>query len=304
MKKSLLILFLLTTSAIANAQQDAIYSQYMYNHFVINPAYAGSRNSLSGVLMHRTRWLGMDGAPTTSTLSVHSKQLKSGLAWGANMAADRLGATSNVQLAGTIAYHLKMKRGQLAFGLRLGVFNSAINASRLEFRDQNDIFNTGNSQSQMVPSVDFGIYYYTRRFYAGLSLNHMNERLIDYPDWENENFYLRRYNTIGMGYAWDLNENFTLKPSLLLKASPGFDANMDINLSALFYNTIWFGISVRNQSTLSFLLDVNVTDFLRIGYAYDAFVNEINDASSGAHEVFIGFDLNKKEVKTVSTRYL
>lgn len=304
MKKGLLFLILLVSSTIANAQQDAIYSQYMYNQFVINPAYAGSRNSMSGVLMHRTRWLGMDGAPTTSTLSIHSNQMKSGLAWGANMAADRLGPTTNVQLAGTIAYHLKMKRGKLAFGLRLGAFNTSINASRLDFKDPTDIFNTGNSQSKMMPSLDFGVYYYTRKFYVGLSLNHLNERLVDFPDWEDENFYLRRFNTLGMGYAWEINDKFTLKPSFLLKSSTGFDANMDINLSALFYETVWFGISFRNRSTLSFLLDVNVTEFLRVGYAYDTFVNGIDAASSGAHELFIGFDINKKDANTVSTRFL
>lgn len=305
MKKGFLLLTLLVYSLVGNAQQDAIYSQYMYNHFILNPAYAGSRNAMSGVLMHRTRWVGMDGAPTTSTLSVHSNHNAAGLAWGANLAADRLGPTRNIQFAGTAAYHLRMKKGKLAFGLRLGAFNSSVNAGALEFKDQADIFNTGNRQSVLVPSADLGLYYYTRKFYFSFSSNHVNRPDINLDDWAGANFALQNFTTIGMGYAAEINENLTFRPSILLKGVNGTPANLDINFSALLYKKVWFGIGFRNQTTLSILLDVNITDYMRVGYAYDAFLNRVNLASSGAHEIFIGFDLNtSKEAKTVSTRYL
>lgn len=305
MKRGLLLITLLLSSLVSNAQQDAIFSQYMYNHFVINPAYAGSRNAMSGVLMHRTRWVGMEGAPTTSTLSVHSNHNNAGLAWGANLAADRIGPTRNIQFAGTAAYHLRMKKGKLAFGLRIGAFNSSINAGSLEFRDQSDIFNTGNRQSVVVPSADFGIYYYTRRFYFSLASNHFNAPDAMYADWSGASFDLNQHTSIGVGYAFEVNENLIFRPSILLKGTQGLPPNLDINISALLYKKLWFGIAFRNQSTISFLLDCNITDYMRVGYAYDGFLNRINLASSGAHEIFIGFDINKsKDVKTVSTRYL
>lgn len=303
MRKTLLFLTLLM-GLNGFGQQEAVYSQYLFNQMVINPAYAGSRNSMSAVLLHRTRWMGMEGAPATSTFSLSSDLNKSNVAWGVNMAADRLGATTNVTAALAAAYHLRLKTGKLSFGLRAGIYNSSINWSKLDFRDQTDDLNVGSRQSNTVPTLDFGLYYYTRKFYVGLGLNHMNGAQFNYPDIVGENFYLRPYNTFGMGYAWEINDKFTLKPSFLLKQTNGFASNLDLNLSALFYKRIWFGVSFRNQTSMNFLLEVNITDYMRAGYSYDAFINKLNTASGGAHELFVGFDFTTKKTKTVSTRYL
>jgi type IX secretion system PorP/SprF family membrane protein len=303
MKKSILILTVLM-SFQGFAQQDAIYSQYMYNQFVINPAYAGSRNSMSAVLMHRTRWMGMDGAPTTSTFSFHSNRSNSGLAWGANFTADRLGPQRFTSFALTGAYHLRMRTGKLSFAIRGGIFNSSLNRNLLDFRDDGDYLSVGTQHTATAPSADFGVYYYTRKFYVGLSLNHLGNQEFRFSDIPTAKYYLRSFNTLGAGYAFEINEKLTIKPSFLVKQSDGFDANMDINLSALFYKRIWFGVSLRNQTTVNFLLDANVTDFLRVGYAYDLFINKLNSASAGAHEIFIGFDFNNKKTTTTSTRYL
>ncbi len=303
MKKSILLLTVLM-SFHGFAQQDAVYSQYMYNQFVINPAYAGSRNAMSAVLMHRTRWMGMDGAPTTSTFSIHSNTTAKSVAWGANFAADRLGAQANIHAALSGAYHLRLRTGKLSFGLRAGIFTSSLNASKLDFKDQTDYLNIGSRHTSTAASIDFGLYYYTRKLYVGLALNHLGNREFNYSDIPTAKYYLRSYNSLGAGYAFEINEKFTLKPSFLVKQSDGFDANMDINLSALFYKRIWFGVSFRNQTSVNFLLDANITDFMRVGYAYDLFINKLSSASAGAHEIFIGFDFNNKKQKTTSTRYL
>jgi type IX secretion system PorP/SprF family membrane protein len=303
MKKSIIILTVLM-SFQGFAQQDAVYSQYMYNQFVINPAYAGSRNAMSAVLMHRTRWVGMDGAPTTSTFSFHSNSTNKGFAWGANFAADRLGPQSYVHMALTGAYHVRLRTGKLSFALRGGLVNSSMNREKLDFRDAGDYLAVGTNHTAIVPSFDFGVYYYTRKFYIGLALNHLGDQTFDYSDIPAAKYYLRSFKNLGAGYAFEINDKLTLKPSFLLKQSKGFEANMDLNLSALFYKKIWFGISFRNKTSVNFLLDVNITDFMRVGYAYDLFVNKLNTGSSGAHEIFIGFDFNPKKTTTTSTRYL
>ena len=304
MKRALLI-FIFFFSTASFAQQEAIYSQYMFNQMVINPAYAGSRNSMSAVLLHRTRWLGMEGAPTTSTFSIHTDLDKSNLAIGANIAADNLGATTNLMAAIAGAYHLRLKRGRLALGLRAGFYNSSLNASKLSFSDPTDVLSTGARQSAAVPTADFGLYYYTRKFYVSLAFNHANNAKFNYADWGNDvTFNLRPYNVLGMGYAWEISENLMLKPSFLLKGTQGFNGNLDINLSALFYKMVWFGVSFRNQINMNLLLEVNVTDYMRVGYAYDNYLNKLGLATSGAHELFIGFDFSTGKTKTISTRYL
>ena len=303
MKKSILILTVLM-SLQGFAQQDAVYSQYMYNQFVINPAYAGSRNAMSAVLMHRTRWAGMDGAPTTSTFSFHTNTNGKNLACGVNLATDRLGPQSNVQGALTGAYHARLRKGKLSFGLRAGIFTSSLNGSMLDFRDETDYLKNQNQHSATVASFDFGVYYYTRKLYIGLALNHLGNQMFDYTDIPSAEYYLRSFNSLGAGYAFEVNDKLTIKPSFLLKKSAGFEANMDLNVSALFYKRIWLGISLRNQTSINFLLDANITDYLRVGYAYDLFVNELSSVSAGAHEIFIGFDFKTKKATTTSTRYL
>jgi len=286
------------------AQPDAIYTQYMYNQFILNPAYAGSRNSMSALLMHRTKWIGIQDSPSTSTLSIQSPLYKSNVAWGANLASDRLGPTSNVLVGITGAYHLKLKKGKLAFGLRAGIYNRVLNGTKLDFSDQTDPLFIGTRQSATLPSFDFGLYYYTRKFYASFSINHLSGGLFNYSALPDASFNLRPLATLGFGYAIEINENLVIKPSLLLKSSAGFDGNLDLNLSLLFHKKVWFGVSFRNRTTFNLLLDVNVTDYLRVGYSYDIFVNALNKASNGAHELFIGFDFGSKNVKTVSPRYL
>ncbi len=300
------IIFLLTLLAVfdARSQQDPVYSQYFFNQFVVNPAYAGSRNSTSAVLLHRTRWTGIDGAPTTQTISVHSKSKESTLAWGFNAARDQLGANTNIQALATGAYHLALKKGKLSFGLRGGVYNSQINGENLEFSDPTDPLNVGTRQSTVVPSIDFGLYYYTRRFYVGLSLNHINTPNFNFNELESSTYGLRSFNTLGTGYAFDVNDNLMIRPSLLFSASPTVSPNLDLNVSALIYQKVWLGISVRNQTTLNILTEVNVTDYMRIGYAFDAFVNSLGPFSNGVHEIFIGFDFTTDKSTIISPRYL
>jgi len=309
MKRFILICTFLIVTIQGSAQPNPVYSQYMYNQFVINPAYAGSRNSMSALLLHRTRWSGIQDAPSTSTVSIQSALLKSNFAWGFNMASDRLGPLTNLTGGLTGAYHLRMKKGRLAFGLRAGLYNRILNGDKLDYRDVTDPLFTGSRQSALIATFDFGMYYYTRKFYIGLAIDHLNGGTFEYTDFANlagttGNYELRSFTTLGTGYAFELNDNFVLKPSILLKGTVHYNINMDLNLSLLMYKKVWLGFSFRNNTSLNFLLDVNVTDYIRMGYSYDIFMNSINQASRGAHEFFIGFDFGSKDIKTVSPRYL
>ncbi len=304
MKRILLIFILVLSNVYSFAQPDAIYTQYMYNQFVLNPAYAGSRNSMSALAMHRTKWIGIQESPTTSTISLQSNLYHSNFAWGANLATDRLGPASNTLAGIAGAYHLRLKTGRLAFGLRAGVYNRVLNGTKLDFRDPSDPLFTSARQSSTLASADFGLYYYTRRFFASFAINHLGGGLFKYDNLPDATINLRPLITFGLGYVMEVNENLVVKPSILLKKTDGFDGNLDLNVSLLFYKKVWFGVSLRNRTSVNFLLDVNVTDFLRMGYSYDIFINSLNKASNGAHEIFIGFDFGSKDIKTISPRYL
>lgn len=304
MKNWITYLSVLMTS-VSFAQQDAIYSQYIFNQSIINPAYVGSRNSMSAVLLHRTRWVGFDGAPTTSTFSYGTNLLKNNMAWGGNFVADRLGPTTNIIVNASGAYHLKLRSARLAIGLRLGIFNTSLNTSKLELKDPSDVLNgSGQRESALLPSLDFGMYYYTRRFFVGLSLNHLGANKFKFDAYEDANFPLSNFNTLTAGYAFQAGKNVVLKPSFMFKQSGDNETNLDINLNALFYQKVWFGVSVRPKISINAILEVNITDYMRVGYSYDYFLNSLQQASGGAHEFFIGFDFVKDKTETISPRLL
>ncbi len=302
----LIFIIWLMTSFAGIAQQDAIYSQYMFNPFAINPAYAGSRDAVNVVIVNRSQWIGLDGAPSTQTISGHVPMNRNNLAWGLNISRDKLGPTSNLLAAATGAYQLKLYRGTLTFGLRGGIYNSVVDHGKLNFREADDVLDHEERMSAIIPTFDFGLYYYTERFYAGLSSNHLTKHRFNYSSLaNNQAYYLRRHTFLAAGYVFEINRDIQLKPSILLKHGGGLAFNADVNVNALFKELFWLGIGLRNLSSLNFLIDFNVTDYLRVGYSYDMTLSKLKNYSHGSHEFILGFDFNlKKSSNILSPRYL
>lgn len=287
------------------AQQDAIYSQYMFNPFAINPAYAGSRDATSVILLNRSQWLGISGAPNTQTMAAHFPANKKHIAWGLNFSYDRLGPTSNLLAAGTVAYQLILEKGTLNFGLRGGAYNTVMNGQKLKFREEFDNLDHQTKISVISPTFDFGMYYYTDRFYAGISANHLTKHPLKFDNNLNNTAYFFKQHFFFMtGYAFELKKNIILKPSLLVKYTEDRPFNVDFNINMLLKERFWLGVGLRNLNSLNFLIDFNITDFMRIGYSYDMTMTEIKDYSNGSHEILLGFDFNLRKSTVISPRYL
>jgi type IX secretion system PorP/SprF family membrane protein len=305
MRKLIVAILLLNLTSTAYSQQDALFSQYMFNPYAINPAYGGSRNSISTTLLHRSQWLGLDGAPHTQSFAIHSKIGESGLALGGALAHDVIGPSRNFYTSFSGGYHLKMKVGHLAFALRAGLFNSILNQGLVSFEDQSDAFNTGGKQSALAPSFDFGTYYYSNRFFVGLSVNHLTKHKLNFSAFpDNSSIYLKRHYMLNVGAVFEVSKNFALKPSVLLKYSEGSVPSLDANISFLYKAKWWLGVSVRNLNSIVFLTEFNFTDYFRAGYAYDLSINKLKSYNNGSHEIFIGFDFSKGSDKNISPRYL
>lgn len=307
MKKLLLAISLLCSLGYT-AQQDALFSQYMFNPFAINPAYAGSRNSLSGVLLARKQWAGFQGAPTTGTFAVHSPFKGKNFALGFNALVEEIGPNINSGAFATYAYHLRLPVGKLSFGLRGGLFSSRLNNNVLRFDNANDVTNTGGVLKGVTPNFDFGAYYYTQKFYFGLSSSHLTAGSIKYRG-NDLTMSLNRHYMLATGLALVVNPNFVVKPSILVKYVQGAPLNFDINTSVLLKKDFWIGASLRsnaafNSQSLVGIFEYNITDFMRIGYAYDFTLGKLRNYNSGSHELFIGLDLNVSKKVSVSTRYL
>lgn len=305
MRKLFVLIFITSLGLGASAQQDAMYSQYMFNPFVVNPAYAGSRQSISAVLLHRSQWVGMDGAPNTSTFSIHSPFKGTNMAAGLSVISDQIGPARNLSAMATYAYHLPMSHGDLAFGLRGGMYSSEMDYGLLEYREPGDHFDVGTLERSTVPSFDFGVYYYTARFYLGASVTHITGERLNFSSLPSSTeMELSRHIMLGTGYAMDISDKVIFKPSVLVRYVPTAPVNFDINASFLFSRTFWLGASYRLNNSIAFITEYNITDHIRLGYSFDMTISDLKRYNNGTHELFVGFDFSLNKQKSVSTRLL
>ncbi len=318
MKRIILILLgVVALMSEGKAQQDALYSQYMFNPFAINPAYAGSRSSMSGILLARKQWAGIDGAPTTGSFALHSPFKGKNFALGFNAVMDKIGPASNSGALVTYAYHLKMGPGKLSLGLRGGIYSTRLDNSLLVFSDGSDSKNTGEVYQKTVPTFDFGGYYYTNKFYVGVSANHLlasgtynidsTTSVLNGGNGGGSQLFntYDRHLSLATGLAIVVNPDVVLKPSLLVKYVHGAPINVDINFSVLLNKVFWLGASVRSSKAIVGILEYNITDFVRVGYSYDFSFGAIRSYTTGSHELFLGFDVSvAKKKNAYTTRFL
>lgn len=294
---------LIINSGDSFAQQDGQFSQYMFNPFVINPAYAGSRDALSVLLVGREQWLSMPGAPSTQTLSINSK-VKNRVGLGLQIFNDAIGPKNVTGYLGTYAYRFPLFKGKLAFGLRFGAFTYKYHWDKIEYKDPNDVYNTGNVTQTTVLNSDFGAFYNTKTYYFGLSYNHLggNSRITS-TQIPGADAQLSSHIFITAGKTFEINDNLALQPSILVRAVEGAPINTDINFNMLLNKKIWFGVSYRTSKTIVLLSQFYATDKLRFGYSFDYGMNRIGKLGGGTHELFIGYDFDVQKNKTISPRY-
>ncbi|MGB6153521.1 MAG: type IX secretion system membrane protein PorP/SprF [Pricia sp.] len=317
-KKSLLAsLFLMVIFwDTAQAQQDAQYTQYMFNTMSVNPAYAGSRGQLSIAGLYRSQWVGLDGAPQSFTFNLHSPVRNSNIGYGLSIVNDKIGegTVQETYIDGLISYTVDVSlTGKLSFGLKVG--GNLLNLDYERLRQRNDpqfqeIVATDNIENRFSPNIGLGVYYHTNKFYAGLSAPNLLEtehfdnensdaNEIDFLAKDRVNFYLIT------GYVFDLNDNLTLKPALLTKVVGGAPLQVDVSANFLFAEKFSFGAAYRWDAAVSALAGFQLTDQIMLGLAYDREITDFGaqQFSSGSFEVFLRWELLRSFEKLVSPRF-
>ncbi len=294
----------------AFSQQDPIFSQYMFNPFVVNPAYAGSRDAVSTVFLYRTQWVGVDGAPKTASLSMHSPVKATKMAWGINLISDRIGPTSTTFIQGTYAYRMRFLGGKLAMALRAGYLTSTYDKSSLSFAIDADRNNETGVTRAGVPNFDFGLYYHTPTFFLGLAASHLNQPTFNFSTEAALNngtngfvINMQPHLIASSGFVVNLTHDIKLKPSIYVKYMNNAPLNADANLSVLIKKRVWLGASFSSDGSLAGMVEINATDFIRLGYAYDVWVSS-SVAQMHTHEIFIGYDFRFSKKTTESPKYL
>jgi type IX secretion system PorP/SprF family membrane protein len=306
MKRIILILTLLT-GLQSFAQQDPVYSLYMFNPLGVNPGYAGSREVLSGVLIHRSQWVGFDGAPTTQAFAVNSPLKNKSMGVGLQVVNDAIGPKNVITATGIYAYRLKIGNGKLAFGLKGGIQNYSYDWAKIEYRDEQDEIPNNAAGSFIIPTFDFGVYYNTNTFYAGVALDHLNQaqyKVSSSLSADDNPAKVYSHITATAGKAFVLNSNLVLKSSILARGDGQGNGNLDLNGSVLIKQTFMAGLTVTTRSSIIVLTEFNINKNFRVGYAYDHNFSDLTKTTgAGSHEIFIGYDLSLFKSKVISPRY-
>ncbi|MGB5507706.1 PorP/SprF family type IX secretion system membrane protein [Robiginitalea sp.] len=307
--------FLLTLAlwgAALQAQQDAQYTQYMYNTLSVNPAYAGSRGQLSLAALYRSQWAGLDGAPETFTLNFHSPIRDSKIGYGVSVVHDNIGngVVQETYLDAAVSYTIDVSQSaKLSFGLKAGGSLLSLDFSGLLNFDQEPV-DQENIDNQFAPNFGVGVYYHTDRFYAGLSApnlleteyfdnNAQDSNEIQFLSTERINLYFIT------GYVFDLNYNLKLKPALLTKAVSGAPLQVDLSATFLFNEKFSFGAAYRWDAAISGLIGFQLSEQLMLGLAYDRETTALGGTqfNDGSFEIFLRWELVKTFQGMVSPRF-
>ncbi|KAB5485228.1 type IX secretion system membrane protein PorP/SprF [Flagellimonas hadalis] len=300
-----LILMICIMSSL-HAQQDAQYTQYMYNTVSVNPAYAGSRGHLSIAALYRNQWLGLDGAPETQTLNIHTPMGYRGVGLGLSIVNDKIGPTSETYFDVDFSYTIQTSwEGRLSFGLKASAHMLDIRYSELdEFEVDPQLQSQQDIQNKFSPNIGAGVYYHTDRFYVGLSApriletSHFDESSVSTAK-EQINMYLIT------GYVWDLNPFLKFKPTLLTKAVQGAPLQVDLSANFMMNEKFIGGVAYRWDAAFSGLFGFMLSDQLMLGLAYDREITELGAATfnDGSFEVIIRYDFIRNIGNLKSPRF-
>lgn len=287
MKKMNVLIFVLFAN-ISFSQQLQQSSLYMYNSLYYNPAYAGSRNTLSTTLIQRNQWVGFKGAPNSQFLSVHTPLKNRRIGVGLHLNNDAIGSRKDfsvyADLAGSIV--LNKKEDRLSVGISAGIDNYQMNFSSLYATDQNDQIASTN-YSTIKPNVGLGVYYYGKKHYLGLSIPTIVENSL------LGTAINKRHLILTGGYVFKLNSVIDFKPSTIIKYVGGAPVTCDINASFLAYKKFWIGGLYRLKEGVGVNLSLVINNLVTVGYAYDYPLNKLRTNQYGSHEFMILLDFSK-----------
>jgi len=300
MIKKITLLVFVVLSVNLSAQQDEHFTMYMFNLYQVNSAYVGTRETLFLTAMARTQWTGIDGAPTMQSFTANIPFSSKNIGLGFLAVNQNAGAHGSTRIMATFGYHFRLGNGHLSFGASAGTINNRFNWGKATFKDLADQVQSSGVENTYTANFNFASYFYTNTLYVGIQFDNINQsEFSTVPDGKSRNYL--NFNAV-IGKAFVLSKNVVFKPSALGRVTKSaFLA--ELNLSFLFKEVFWAGISVRSNSELSLILEVNIARRFRIGYSYDYGFGALNSFNSGSHELFLGYDIRINNRNMASPRY-
>ena len=293
-----LLLMLLPT--MAYGQQQALYSQYMFNGLAINPAYAGMSGSLDIAALARWQWVGIEGAPTTTTLSAHAPIQSKKIGLGLTISRDEIGITNQTSVFAAYAYRIPVGKGHLSMGLQGGF--ASFNGDYNDLYTLNPDVTFQGQVSEFLPNAGAGLFYHTPVYYVGFSAPVLIQNKI-----ENNNtdiFTQRRQYFLTSGAVLNLSRHVKAKPNILVNMVDGAPVSVDYNVNFLFKEIIGFGVSYRPPESIIFITQLDIDQRFQIGYAYDYIIERtLNNVASSSHEILLSYRIKLTKDSEITPRY-
>lgn len=307
-KVSILIFGFLSIISAANAQQDAMYTQYMFNTLAINPAYAGSRNVISATALYRNQWVGFTGAPETATFSIDAPFSAKRMGIGFQVYNDKAGIIKNTGALLSYAYRLRLEKGTLSFGMQGGVKQYSADFSSLNLNNGNGTTLDpafSENVNRFLFDAGAGLYYNSDRFYIGIAaMDLLRNRFSNYQSsgtslGSREDIHL----FLSTGFVFPLSDDYKLKPALLVKGVRGSPLEGDINANLWIKDVVGIGVQYRTTADIAGLLEVQISPQIRVGYSYDYSTTDLRSVNSGSHEIMLRYEFGFSKDKFRSPRY-
>lgn len=286
---------LLLSSLDSIAQQDPHYTQYMYNMTVVNPAYAGSRGIPTLTLLGRTQWVGVKGGARTATLSLDAPVGRA-VGLGFSVIHDEIGPVKENNVYGDFSFTVFTgEEGRLAFGIKAGA--TFLDIGLLSTVTPGDPLNV--PVNQISPNFGAGVYYYTDKFYAGLSApNFLETKHLGDDSGAVSVASEKMPIFLTSGYVFDITDKFKLKPSTMIKGTSGAPISVDLSLNAMVQSVLELGLSYRIDDSISAMVGLQASQRLRVGYAYDYSTSSFGVYNSGSHELILTYGFSKRNMKS------
>lgn len=294
-KIGLIAIFALTAGA-GYSQFFQHYSHYHMNGFIINPAYAGSRDVMSAVFLHRDQWIGFPGAPVTQTLSIHSPLKNINSAVGINFFNDKISVNKHTGIFLDYAYRFKTStNSRLSIGLSAGLSFFRSSLSEIQTTKINDDVFDGNNFKYTSPNFGFGMFYNSRKFFAGLSWPLMLKYANDLSHNVADSLLVSPINRfLQVGYIFTLNKDLDMKTTLMIRNYERFEGQLDLSASLIIYKSLLIGFSTRSNDAFTGMIEYQVTEQFRVGYAHDFVTSGLAQYTHGSNEIVLRFEPVKK----------
>ena len=275
----------------------------MYNTININPAYAGSRGVLSVFGLHRTQWVGVDGAPVTNSFSLNTPIQNSNIGLGLSIVNDKIGPSDETLISTDVSYSIPTSdKYKLSFGIKATANLLNVDFTKLKIYNQGDVLSQNNIDNQFSPNIGAGVYYRSDKLYAGVSVPFILETKHFYDNTNSVAKEALHYYFIG-GYVFDVSESTKFKPAFLIKSVKGAPLQADVTANFMFFDKFVLGGAWRWSAAASALVGFQIDSNWFIGYTYDADTTKLANYNSGSHEIFLRYEFKGKQEKIISPRF-